>query len=68
MKKTYYRPETEIESIILENNFLGLIIGGSDPDEEWPGSGGGGSGGAGDVNLHISFDEDEEVEPKWDAL
>jgi hypothetical protein len=69
MKKTYYRPEIEIESLIMDSNFLDII--GSIPGENGPGNGGaGGPGGPGaDVNLNISFDEDEEVvDPKWDSL
>lgn len=67
MKKTYFRPETEIESMALESNFLDIIISYDGPGG--PGSGGGSGGGSGDANFNKLWeDEDEEIEPKWDTL
>ena len=67
MKKTYFRPETEIESMALESNFLDIIISYDGPGGR---SGGGSSGGgSGDANFNKLWeDEDEEIEPKWDTL
>ncbi|MBQ4223275.1 MAG: hypothetical protein II674_05525 [Prevotella sp.] len=68
MKKTYFRPETEIESMALESNFLEMFVSITGGGPSGPGGGGGGSGNA-DSNINKLWeDEDEEIEPKWDTL
>lgn len=65
MKKTYFKPETEIESMALESNFLEMFV----SLDGGPGGGGAGGGGGGDANFNKLWeDEEEEIEPKWDTL